>query len=298
VDHGIVIVGAQGAVVAFDARDGASLWSTESCYSWPAVVSAAGGRILVSTDASVSSLDQRTGVSSWTVSPGLYTLPTAMGDGLVVVSSVYSLATTAVDAGSGAIVWAKDFVADGGAMAKGVLYVTNTTDARVDALDEQTGDVLWSTPVLPSSPDATPTVVASSLYFATEDGTFYAVDVQTHRIRWTVVLDGGLSPGEISLAYGRVFALHGGAARAMDERTGATLWDVQLGTGSPRSMAVAGGVVYAAGWDHHVWALDATSGAILWDTVDAQSVVGGVSVWDGTLYVSDWLGAVRAYRLP
>jgi outer membrane protein assembly factor BamB len=127
----------------------------------------------------------------------------------------------------------------------------------------------------------------------------YALDAATGARRWTAITGVSVSDSP-TVADGMVYAIGGDLkVYALDAGTGATVWTAVFGPqpsgggpvfcgpnpSAPSAPAVAGGVVYVAGWcDGTVHAFDATSGATVW-TLSGRFGISAPALANGTLYV-------------
>jgi len=165
-----------------------------------------------------------------------------------------------------------------------------------------TGDRIVSSPVLHGG----------TLFFGSDDGHLYAVDVATGRERWRF-RTGGPVAATPAVDGGRVFVgSYDGKFYALDAASGALVWkfasegekrfearglhgflprrqtyadpfDVYLS-----SPVVADGAVFFGSGDGHVYALSAADGQRRW-TFDAGEVVhASPAVVDGVVYVGSW----------
>ena len=118
------------------------------------------------------------------------------------------------------------------------------------------GDQLWTfetdDPV-----GSSPTVVDSTVFFATDGGTVYAVDVTDSSELWTFQADGGIRSSP-SVVDGTVYIGSGMEDEEPD--------------------------------DTHVYAISAESGREIWSFEAHDAVVSSPTVVDGTLYVTSGLG--------
>jgi outer membrane protein assembly factor BamB len=80
------------------------------------------------------------------------------------------------------------------AAAKGVIYATSNNPKSLDALDEETGQILWSW--VPGPSDVTfhrNVVVTDTHVFVSTNRALYAIDLETHKSVWQQATPGMLS---------------------------------------------------------------------------------------------------------
>ena len=212
----------------------------------------------------------------------------------------------AVGAKSGRVLWRRQLghcIAASPALARGVVYVAamnplpcvdpdRNAPGFLQALDARTGKPLWRFPagVIESSP----LVVRGLVYFGSWDGRVYAVDVRTHRARWSYDT-GGEVKGGVAFAQGTVYAgSYDGHVYALDERTGRLRWSgsTEQGltgrSGFYATPTVAYGRVFVGATNGVVYAFGARSGRLLWARRTGSFVYGAAAVWNGKVYVGSY----------
>ena len=87
------------------------------------------------------------------------------------------------------------------------------------AVNEDTGDVLWTTSTT-SGVESSPALYDGSVYVATDNGTFYALNEQTGAVEWTQTLTGAGATGlpQSSPAIDTVQGHGGGGQRRRRDR--------------------------------------------------------------------------------
>jgi putative pyrroloquinoline-quinone binding quinoprotein len=104
--------------------------------------------------------------------------------------------------------------------------------------------------------DTRPAVAGGTVYAGSDDGTVYALDAATGRLRWTYTA--GDSVSDPAVAGGTVYV---GSldfkVYALDAATGGLRWAYTTGSYVLSSPAVAGGTVYIGSFDGRVHALAA-----------------------------------------
>jgi outer membrane protein assembly factor BamB len=91
------------------------------------------------------------------------------------------------------------------AVAKGVVYATSNSSKSLDALDEKTGQLLWSWTAPTPTPDGLPfeflgnVVVTDNIVLVSSDTSVYAIDLRIHKTVWSAA-----TPGTMSISPGRM----------------------------------------------------------------------------------------------
>ena len=211
-----------------------------------------------------------------------------------------------IDASSGRVAWSREYgrcIAASPALGHGVVYVALMSpapcvhpDRRASgllvALDARTGRELWRfrAGVIESSP----LLVGRIVYFGSWDHRVYALDVRTHRPRWTFTT-GDEVKGGLAFAHGTVYAgSYDGHVYALAAYTGRVRWSASaeqglLGRGRfYATPTVAYGRVYLGATDGVVYAFGARSGRLLWARRTGSYVYAAAAVWRGRVYVGSY----------
>lgn len=251
VGHGLVFATALlGPLNAYDADTGEIVWTADI----PDVARAApvlDGRVLYvsGTEGELYALDASTGTVRWSTpaESAIYDqAPTVAGGRVFHIRTRSHL--TAYDARTGEELWAQQY-AIGGSLtaARGKVFVP--ADPIV-ALDQATGDVVWSAPrdtFMLGAP-----AVANGLLFVPSGAGLKALNVDTGALVWTAPAYSVWSP---AVANGVVYASNlNGEWDAFDAQDGTQLWSVitascggSCANGTP---AVANGILYLPGPDN------------------------------------------------
>ena len=141
----------------------------------------------------------------------------------------------------------------------------------VTAVNEHTGDVLWSRKTT-SGVESSPALYDGSVYVATDNGTFYALNEHTGAVEWTQTLTAAAQTGvpqssptiDDSTAHPSVVVGNGDDVTAMSLTTGAILW-----TGTTGGLVVATPMyfsnnIYVGSEDGTEYAFNGSTGASLW----------------------------------
>ena len=212
----------------------------------------------------------------------------------------------AVDAHSGHVAWSHEFgrcIAASPAVGDGVVYVSlmgiapcthpdRDAPGLLVALQARTGRILWR--FRPGVTESSPLLVRGLVYVGSWDHRVYAIDVRTHRPRWTFTT-GDEVKGGVAYAHGTVYAgSYDGHVYALDARTGRLRW----AAGAERGLrgrgrfyatpTVAYGRVFVGATDGIVYAFGARSGHLLWARRTGSYVYGAAAVAGRTVYVGSY----------
>ncbi len=136
------------------------------------------------------------------------------------------------------------------------------------ALNPDSGDLVWATPVGPGSD-----LGGVEWGTATDNKSIYVAISDADKIEYTLVPSGK--------------KITWGSWSALDVATGKILWqtaDPTKGTFDIGSVSVANGVLYAPSLSGQMYALNTVSGKILWNFASGGSVIDGPSIVDGAVY--------------
>ncbi|MGW2179414.1 protein kinase domain-containing protein [Streptomyces sp. NPDC001732] len=203
--------------------------------------------------------------------------------------------------GDGRTLWSAESVSTRGVAAGGTVFLTGAEDGTVEARDVRTGDLRWT--YRTGGDVADPRASADgTLYVAAAGGAVHAVDTRTGRRRWAVPgPEGARDHGELTASAGRVYVVTGADTRALDARSGKTLWHALPGV--PGTLAATADTVYvSATTDDHdeeygkedakedakVFALDAATGRTRWTHSTSEPIVGAPLAHGDTVYVGSW----------
>jgi len=199
IDCGTVYANVGVGALALDPQDGSEYWRTEtdaaSTDVGDATPTTAGDTLYLGTEV-VAALEKRTGAQRWI---GDY--PTA--------STTWGFATTGT--------WT-------------VAMATLDSDRGYLTAYDEAGTQQWliQPPVHHSPPR--PAIVDQTVFAATDEGTLYAVDVESGLVKWTARIDSDVETG-LAVADGAVFvpSAADGTFRAINASDGSTRWTKQVG---------------------------------------------------------------------
>jgi len=309
-------------------RTNSTLWrfTTGPPHGWPDASSPAilnDVLFIGSTDKNIYALNATSGALIWKYATGgaVWSHP-AVANGILYAGSadghLYALNST-----TGQLRWIYNgsFWFNGGpAVANGMVYATSD---QVYALNALTGTLVWnySTYVI----DSSPAVADGMVFVGSLDGYLYALNAMTGELRWKYAsgriwgspaladglvffgaeLGGGalsMSTGEVvwtspymyyaitpAVAYGKVFVNpNDGKFYALDELTGAVVWNVTIGPVgylSRSSPAVADNMVFVGSANGKVYALNATTGVTVWSYQTPDWVTSSPAIANGMVFV-------------
>jgi outer membrane protein assembly factor BamB len=246
----------------------------------------ADGKIFVlDTQAEVTALDAQTGKQLWRVriSPEDARTDTlgggiAYGAGKVYVTGGYP-EVQALDAANGGLVWRRQLTApprSAVTYASDRLYVT-TLDNQTQVMNAADGTTVWSHAGLPQSEgvlgQATPAVDPTITVIPYSSGEVFALRLETGRIAWQDNLvsirhtNALWSLTDIStppvIDHGAVYSVsQGGRFVAIDERSGARMWQHEVG--SSNMPWVAGDYIFLLDNNNELVCITREKGGIRW----------------------------------
>ena len=246
----------------------------------------ADGKIFIlDTQAEVTALDEKTGAKLWRVriSPEDARTDTlgggiAYGGGRLYVTGGYP-EVQALDPSNGGLVWRRQLTApprSAVTYAADRLYVT-TLDNQTQVMNAGDGTTVWSHAGLPQSEgvlgQATPAVDPTITVIPYSSGEIFALRIETGRIAWQDNLvsirhtNALWSLTDIStppvISHGAVYSVsQGGRFVAIDQRSGARLWQHEVG--SSNMPWVAGDYVYLLDNNNALVCVSREKGGIRW----------------------------------
>ncbi|HEX2621247.1 MAG TPA: PQQ-binding-like beta-propeller repeat protein [Phototrophicaceae bacterium] len=227
--------------------------------------------------------------------------PTLYGDLLLMGDP--SGKVLALDVETGEVVWMYDTgtpsLVSAIAVADDLLYFGSgdqSPAAGLYVVDGATGEQRWFFPTDGSIWSSTPLIDKGLVYFGSDQGTFYAVNLQTRQEVWTYTMREGVHAWAAAEA-NTVYCADASTLYAFDAMTGDLLWQVaQSADWLP--LAVAGDVIYAGTDDHVFHALNAQTGEESWSFKDRRVTRSGWSapvVADGMVYAGNRTGVMYSF---
>ena len=186
------------------------------------------------------------------------------------------------------------------AVVNGIVYI-GSDDNEVYALNASTGALLWnyttSGPVYSSPAVADGEVFVDSLFFESFPslggvilGKVYALNATTGALIWTNPPISTTSASSPAVAEGIVYIAQGSYMFALNDSTGAQVWNYSIGVFTQSSPAVADGILYVGSEDKSVYALNASTGAYVWSYATGGWVDSSPTVADGRVFVVSFDG--------
>jgi outer membrane protein assembly factor BamB len=176
-------------------------------------------------------------------------------------------------------------------VAAGVVYQA-TGDARVLALDAESGALLWEQGTT-GPVDRPLAVTAEAVYVGLRDGRLLALDRDTGHIRWSFLSGNAISAAPVVLN-GVVYLGSGdGILYGLDARTGAELWTYDAGRWIV-GMAIRENVIALATLAGDVWFVDLKTGKKRLEYNTQQATVSGPAFGGDLLFLGTDKGTVVA----
>ena len=186
--------------------------------------------------------------------------------------------------------------------ADGQLLVGSSgTDYGLTSLDPATGQTKWAAPFVAANHWVAPAlVVGDTVYAANNNGSLYALELATGRIRWSLPLGGSLwgapvSNGKLVFVTSLDHNLY-----AVDPSAKAVAWKLDLGGSAPGTVSLSsdGNTVYVGSFGKKVFAVDAAGGSVRW-TADVKDWVWGAPVLaSDSVFAADISGNVYSLGAP
>ena len=305
---GRVFVGSNdNHVYALDAATGELLWRFDTG-GWAQYSPQVGnGNVYLAvqgnTGQKVVALDAATGETEWTADVAAridptYT-PTVSGNQLYVAGAVYG-DFYVLDAANGEEVWqagVSSYVESAPTVLDGIVYLTVVNQAY--ALDDNTGEVIWSLNTDEYPARDFPALVVNGVYYLAPSDKVYALDAATGAQLWTYesqmlstapAVAGGVFYGA-SEETGLLFAL--------DAATGAEIWTEPTEGAAIHSIAVIDNTLYVESDMVPLLAVDLQARASFKEFQKGGfSDIRGYTVKDGVLYFGSFDNRMDAYTAP
>ena len=295
-NNGIVYVGGQNFIFAFNALDGAKLWNNTAPigtnFDWrPLSLS---GTDLYAVSAVYSDND-----SSW--HSGVYAFDISTGKQLwnYTTPGQFAYGSFAVDSQN--IYISSNFVNTTGQInsenAPGYVY-----QGGVLALNTSNGAKNWN--YLISSTVESPIVANGTVCAVAGNGNIYALDASSGKVTWHRSV--GLSTGSVSLVNGDLYVGSSDGVYCFDAVNGETVWHFKASDFADSSATYptyADGIIYV-GWngpqffapntennyyatnvEHNFYAINAYNGKMLWNYTLGYTILASPLVANGVIYV-------------
>ncbi len=163
---------------------------------------------------------------------------------------------------------------------------------------DKTGELQWSFKKVDDRSVAPPVVTDGVVYLASSDHKVYAVDVESHKVRWTFETDNWVWASPLVVSDTVYIASMDHVLYAVDVASGKLRWRFDRPRSAlPATPAYARGSLYLGSLDGHMYAIRANDGELLWEQQVEGNVWATPIVHDDTLYFGTLLGKVYALRI-
>ncbi len=219
------------------------------------------------------------GVSQGFLSPG-------------VLAGVTALDASDINGGVANAVWHNERVATDRIVAaplvvNGRVYV-GTADNRVVALDENSGEEIWSQ-AIGHGVWGQPAYVDGLLVVGSLDKSVHAFDATTGDTRWTTTVDGAIASSPL-VVDNRIYVTGFDAQLHAFDLDGNELWQVDATDWIWNAPAHDDGRLFFGDVKGNVYAVDALNGSVLWEIAVTGAVEAGVATADGIVFVPSVIG--------
>ena len=292
---------------ALDAATGELLWrfDTGGWVQYSTQVGHGAVYLPVQGDAGqkVVALDAATGETKWAADVAAridptYT-PSVSGNHVYVAGATYG-AFYALDAATGDVAWRADvgsYVESNPTVLDGVVYLTVVNHAY--ALNEMTGEIIWSVSTEEFPARDFPAVVVDGVYYLAPSNNVYALNDATGEELWSYE-SFMLSTAPV-VAEGVLYGASGdgGFVFALDVATGQELWKESTGGQVIQSLTAMDGLLFGESDSGTLIAADGESGVPVWAFEKGGfSDVRGYTVKDGVVYSAGPNNSVYAHTAP
>lgn len=153
---------------------------------------------------------------------------------------------------------------------------------------------------------SSPTIADGIVYFGSEDGILYALDMESGEEKWRfaaavdalAILSRVFSTFPAPSFFNRTVYFGDRFLHAVDAKTGQEKWRFEQAVGMFTSPAIAEGVVYVANSNSGLYAIDGETGRAkwTWGTPSQTGVFTSPAIADGVIYFGSHDGALYAVR--
>lgn len=290
---GMVIAGGQTngnhSVAAFDSQTGDELWNTTFEHWTSASPVVVDNNVYIgSQDDGLRSLNATDGSVNWnfTGNDDFYSSPVVVDDTVYAVTDAGTIYS--IDRSNGNQTWKNDFGAASSIATPhyydGTLYVGGS-DGTMRGFNATDGSQEFSFST-GAEISGSATATGDVLYFTSEDGNAYAVDLSNGNEVWNTSI--GASSAAPLVDNGTVYVgADVGDFYALDASDGSTIWNFSSSTdGFPAGATIYNGRVFVGSTDGFVYAIDAENGTEEWSYDTAGDVKAVPTVKDGTVYIT------------
>ena len=198
----------------------------------------------------------------------------------------------------GKLLWSQKFapVFSSAVAGLGLLFI-GSTDGYLYALSQDTGAVVWRTPVHDNLTDATPALEGQVLFVAIHSTGLEALNTHNGQVYWQFEMNEKIQAPPLTVA-GHVFLATRTTAWALDAASGKLLWKFHYGiAGWPTSATPAffGNTLYVGlGSGTQFLALNVANGKVLWSFDTGDRITSTALVAGNTVFVATWHGVIYA----
>lgn len=314
---GIAYFGSQDKnIYAVDARTSSLIWkfpTGDSIESSPAV---SNGRVYTGTDDGyIYCIDAYTGILIWKTfvcsddhSPNFGSTVILQSSPIVVENRVYTGAldnkTYAIDAGTGAIIWAyqtQGYITSSIAVADGSVYIISQEPSAgaLYKLGAHNGQLIWKMDI-PYQPTvyggtdmhASPTFANGLVFVASNTIAYYGINATNGAIQWTYKDESAQEFIVCSPVYndGKVFFVDKFSIVCVNATSGHLIWSTFTGDELYLSPTYADDKLYVVTDERHVYVLNATDGNNLGNFTTISNSWSSPAIYEGRVYFgnNDW----------
>ena len=162
------------------------------------------------------------------------------------------------------LLWAFEAGADiesTAAIYDGKVYV-GALDARLRALDLETGEELWSYQA-EEEIRSTPSVYDGTVFFGDELGFFHAVDAHSGELKWRYESYAGVISGATFHGDRVLFGSYDNSLYCLNRSDGTLVWQVETDGYVHGTPAIIGDLTTVSGCDGFLWLIEIADGSVL-----------------------------------
>ena len=135
-----------------------------------------------------------------------------------------------------------------------------------------------------------------TVYFGTQDGSFYALNGKDGSQIWKYESTGDFSKSTPSIENSVIYTTNADSnLYALDAKTGALKWKFATAAKVMSSPAIANGVIYFGSRDHNMYAVDAATGTLKWKFRTEYKLDSAPTVSNGVVYIGSASGILFAF---
>jgi len=131
---------------------------------------------------------------------------------------------------------------------------------------------------------SSPAIAGDSVFFGSDDHLFYSLYAKSGKLKWKHETKGRLFSSPAIVGSTVFFGSGDGALYALDARTGLRKWKYKTEGKIESSPAVTGSAVYFGSYDEYFYAVDAVTGKIKWKFKTGDAVASSPAIDGSTLY--------------